>query len=87
MISPSTPAAVAGIAVGAGPSTRTIVAAGHRPGVLSVFVSTIHDPPRTAVGVTRIPSAPAPAGQAVGFGVGRLNRDQPELRTQIITRR
>ena len=67
MISPSTPAALAGIVVGAEPSTRTIVAAGHRPGVLSIPSATTHDPPRTALGVTGTSPGPLaawpPSGQ------------------------
>lgn len=58
MISPSTPAALAGISVGAGPSTRTVVAAGHRPGELSVPAATNHDPAPTALGVTRTSLGP-----------------------------
>ena len=68
MISPSTPAAPAGIVVGTGPSTRTVVAAGPRPGVLSTFASTTHDPPRTAVGVTGTSPGPV-GGQAASFRV------------------
>lgn len=86
---PSTPAALAGIAVGAEPSTRTVVAAGHHPGVLSVLVSTTHDPAGTAVGVTRnLAGAAADARLSVGRlpAPTAVDRDQPGMSTQIITR-
>ena len=50
MISPSTPAALAGIVVGAGPSTRT--ASPIPSNFASVFVATTHDPPTRPAAVT-----------------------------------
>ena len=79
MISPSTPAALAGIVVGAGPSTRTVVAAGHRPGVLRVPVSTNHDPPSKAIGVAGILASPRRLSLAYGrLGPG-ANTSTPQL--------
>lgn len=87
MISPSTPAALAGIVVGAGPSTRTVVvAAGHRPGVLSVPAATTHDPAPSTVGVSRTSLGPD-ARQPSPADDDRLDRDQPGMSTQIITGR
>jgi hypothetical protein len=83
MISPSTPAALAGIAVGAGPSTRTVAGAGHHPGALSVPAATTHDPAPSAVGVSRTSLGPArPPARSSGDPV---DRDQPGMSTQIIT--
>lgn len=79
MISPSTPAAPAGIVVGTGPSTRTVVAAGPRPGVLSVFASTTHDPAPTSDGVTGTSPCPA-GGQAAGFRVDRRRSGVSRIR-------
>jgi hypothetical protein len=73
MVSPSTPATLAEIAVGAEPSTRTVVAVGHRSGVLSASVFTNHDPPSTAIGVaeSRRPADRPPALTAAAIGTNQ----------------
>lgn len=55
MISHSTPAALGGIVVGAGhldPHRRR--RRGNRPGVLSMFASTTHDPPASGQSVAEL---------------------------------
>ncbi len=59
MISPRTPAALAGIAAGAGPSTRT-APTGPRPGVMSALVSTPDDPPTSGESVAELPDEVPP---------------------------
>lgn len=82
MISPSTPAAPAGIGGDTGPATRTVVAAGHCPGVLSVPAATTHDPAPSAVGVTGTSLGPT-ARLSPSADDDRRDRDRPEIGTQI----